>query len=262
MKPGMGHTKTSARSLNVRTYLTAGLAAGVTGAAMAGSFGTLLLADGPSSTPVEVRVQLANSEEDCANLYACSGSALGQALAAGALPTNDANAFFRPMFGSGGWLVGNGVDAAADCSGNACNGGILGGNGGAGANGGHGGAAGLLFGNGGDGGAGYEAEYDDEGNLVYEAEAGGNGGRASLFGRGGDGGEGGWDQNDADFTGVDAAKNNAFGGTGGAGGAGSLFGRGGTGGLGGYAWSQNGHAVGGDGGTGGQALVGGAAPEA
>ena len=48
-----------------------------------------------------------------------------------------------PLFG----LFGNGVDAAADCTGDACNGGrggLIWGNGGTGANGGFGGAAGLL----------------------------------------------------------------------------------------------------------------------
>ena len=48
-----------------------------------------------------------------------------------------------PLFG----LFGNGVDAAADCTGDACNGGrggLIWGNGGTGANGGFGGAAGLF----------------------------------------------------------------------------------------------------------------------
>ena len=56
-----------------------------------------------------------------------------------------------------GLFVGNGTDAAANCTGAACNGGragILIGDGGSGANGGAGGRAGLLFGNGGNGGNG------------------------------------------------------------------------------------------------------------
>ncbi|MGB7509080.1 MAG: hypothetical protein WA965_27040, partial [Mycobacterium sp.] len=47
-----------------------------------------------------------------------------------------------PMVGPGGWLIGDGADAAADCLAAACkggSGGLLFGNGGAGANGGKGG---------------------------------------------------------------------------------------------------------------------------
>ena len=58
------------------------------------------------------------------------------------------------LVGPGGMLIGNGLDAADDCTGTACNGGnagLLFGNGGAGKNGGTGGNAGLI-GNGGAGG--------------------------------------------------------------------------------------------------------------
>ncbi|MGE2688682.1 hypothetical protein ACQI4D_02330, partial [Mycolicibacterium pulveris] len=63
---------------------------------------------------------------------------------------------FNPI-GRGGWLIGDGIDAAADCVGAACNGGnagLLFGNGGDGANGGRGGAGGFFFGAGGKGGDG------------------------------------------------------------------------------------------------------------
>lgn len=56
------------------------------------------------------------------------------------------NVSLRPMFGDGGWLIGNGLNAAADCTGDACNGGdggLLMGSGGNGANGGRGGNAGF-----------------------------------------------------------------------------------------------------------------------
>ncbi|MGE2738063.1 PGRS repeat-containing protein, partial [Mycolicibacterium vaccae] len=119
----------------------------------------------------------------------------------------------RPMFGPGGWLGGDGLDAAADCTGTACNGGnggLLFGNGGKGANGGIGGNAGLI-GNGGAGGAG------------LAGQAGGDGGRGgSLFGNGGAGGAGG-----AGVRGADATE------PGGDGGAGTAGGRGGAGGGGG-----------------------------
>ncbi|WP_264071407.1 hypothetical protein [Mycolicibacterium komossense] len=117
-----------------------------------------------------------------------------------------------PVVGPGGWLIGDGLDAASNCTGNACNGGnggllggnggnganggdgldaasnctgnacnggnggLLGGNGGNGANGGNGGNAGLFFGNGGDGGDGVQATYFPNGSLATEAKAGGNGG--------------------------------------------------------------------------------------
>ncbi|MGV0794087.1 hypothetical protein [Mycolicibacterium sp. XJ1819] len=61
-----------------------------------------------------------------------------------------------PIIGPGGWLIGNGLSADANCTGSDCdggNGGLLFGNGGAGANGGKGGNAGL-FGTGGRGGDG------------------------------------------------------------------------------------------------------------
>src|SRR5690242_11372238 len=98
----------------------------------------------------------------------------------------------RPIIGPGGWLIGNGLDAAVDCSGAACNGGdagILFGNGGKGANGGTGGNAGL-FGAGGDGGdgtaAGVAGGHGGAGGMF-----GGNGGSGGIGGAGADGGAGG-----------------------------------------------------------------------
>ncbi|MGB3232589.1 MAG: hypothetical protein WBB57_17970, partial [Mycobacterium sp.] len=58
---------------------------------------------------------------------------------------SDSRSAVVPMIGEGGWLVGNGIDAAADCAAAACNGGnggLLRGSGGDGANGGRGGNAG------------------------------------------------------------------------------------------------------------------------
>ncbi|MCV7060676.1 hypothetical protein H7I76_09365, partial [Mycolicibacterium vaccae] len=99
-----------------------------------------------------------------------------RALSAAATPV-------RPMIGTGGWLIGHGLDAAADCAGAACNGGnggLLFGNGGSGANGGAGGRAFLI----GDGGRG--------GDAGAVGVAGGHGGRGGLLGgNGGDGGDGG-----------------------------------------------------------------------
>lgn len=64
-------------------------------------------------------------------------------------------------------LIGNGVDAAADCTGAACNGGnggLLFGNGGNGANGGAGGNA-YLVGNGGTGGDGLAGQDGGRGST-------------------------------------------------------------------------------------------------
>lgn len=125
-----------------------------------------------------------------------------------------------PVVGPGGWLFGNGLDAAATCTGAACNGGnggLLWGNGGNGANGGNGGNAGL-FGKGGTGAAGTVA-----------GQAGGNGGAGGLLL--GDGGDGGQGANGANGVyGVSAAQ---AGGAGGNGGSAGLFGDGGKGGAGG-----------------------------
>ncbi len=120
-----------------------------------------------------------------------------------------------PIIGPGGWLIGNGLDAAADCTGTACNGGnagLLWGSAGDGANGGNGGNAGL-FGTGGAGGAGVAGVNNG---------AGGNGGNGGLlFGNGGVGGNG-----------ANGGPGEP-GGDGGAGGNALLFGSGGAGGAGG-----------------------------
>jgi len=89
---------------------------------------------------------------------------------------------FHPV-GKGGWLIGNGIDAPAGCTGAQCNGGnagILFGRGGAGLNGGNGGSGGFFFGTGGAGGAGATGQNGGRG---------GDGG--FLFGTGGQGGQGG-----------------------------------------------------------------------
>ena len=170
----------------------------------------------------------------------------------------------RPIFGRGGWLIGDGLDALEidpDCTANCHggNGGLLGGNGGAGAFGGNGGNAGLLIGNGGAGGLGMDAEYElVDGVLVQTSAptAGGRGGDAGLIGNGGEGGEGGWDENEVD-AGEDANATGAAGGAGGRGGL--LIGDGGAGGRGGFGDSLNGNGTGGVGGAGGAASLASAA---
>ncbi|TFV61171.1 hypothetical protein E4P42_03100, partial [Mycobacterium sp. PS03-16] len=114
-----------------------------------------------------------------------AGSDLNADALAIALPGqlgSDPFSIFRPI-GPGGWLIGNGIDAQAGCTGDACNGGnagLLFGRGGDGLNGGRGGDGGLFFGRGGDGGTG------------VTGGVGGRGGNGGLFfGTGGDGGTGG-----------------------------------------------------------------------
>ena len=136
---------------------------------------------------------------------------IGPGLAMAAAAPNLAPPGPDPISALIGFFIGNGADAAADCVGDACNGGnagILFGNGGAGANGGKGGNAGLLLGNGGAGGDGSVAGV-----------AGGAGGRGGLiFGDGGDGGAGGLGAAGGD--GGNAGLLVGDGGDGGAGGAG------------------------------------------
>lgn len=90
----------------------------------------------------------------------------------------------RPLIGTGGWSIGDGVDAAADCTGDACNGG----DGGwlFGCGGGDGGRGGLLIGNGGDGADGLAST-----NPAIAGGDGGRGGDAGPLGSGGRGGAGG-----------------------------------------------------------------------
>ncbi|MGB7509419.1 MAG: hypothetical protein WA965_28755, partial [Mycobacterium sp.] len=86
------------------------MTAGVTSAAMAG-IGTLMLTetDAPAQ-PTSLEVQLVNDEEE----YTLWGMAVSGSDRSGA--TMEASAL-RPMIGNGGWLIGNGLDAAADCTG-------------------------------------------------------------------------------------------------------------------------------------------------
>ena len=140
-----------------------------------------------------------------------------------------------PLIGPGGFLIGDGLDAAArlrrrrHCNGG--NGGLLWGNGGDGANGGTGGNAGLFFGNGGNGGNGV-LPYSTTENVVSEATPGGNGGNGSFFfGNGGNGGNGA----DAVYEGGVRVSPATAGGDGGNAGNGALFfGNGGNGGDGGW----------------------------
>ena len=135
------------------------------------------------------------------------------------------------LVGPGGLLIGNGLDAleidptcTSNCAGG--NGGLLLGNGGAGAYGGKGGDAGLI----GNGGVGGEAvAVTTTGTTAAVGNAGGAGGKGgALLGWGGAGGKGGSATSQA---------GDATGGRGGNGGASGLFGAGGAAGAGGEAKS-------------------------
>ena len=88
----------------IRTYLTAGLTAGVTGAALAG-VGTLLLADGDVSGPAQIEVQLVSNEEDILWLSLNGGSDRRSAAQSAVVQQSSANPALRPMIGDGGWLI-------------------------------------------------------------------------------------------------------------------------------------------------------------
>src|SRR5262245_39318099 len=130
--------------------------------------GTTAAAACSSATPI-----------DCVGTGAAGRALLvGTGVNVAALPT----AALPTLFGPGGMLIGNGLDALEldpDCTANCVggNGGILFGNGGNGAFGGQGGNAGLI-GNGGAGG---------EGTAAFNAGIGGAGGNAGLIGTGGTG---------------------------------------------------------------------------
>ena len=123
------------------------------------------------------------------NLFGSASSPTPHALAA---------AQSQPMIGPGGLLIGNGLDAPADCTSTACNGG-------AGANGGSGGNAGRLFGIGGKGGDGITgadgtlaapngaAGGSGAGGKGADGKSGqqGSGGSSGTTGTGGGGGKGG-----------------------------------------------------------------------
>ena len=142
-----------------------------------------------------------------------------------------------PLIGPGGWLIGDGANAPADCSGSDCNG----------QNGG------LLWGNGGNGAAGgngamvvccsetavtvarVQARYNEQAQPVSPAVAGGNGGRGGLFlGQGGNGGNGADAVYSEDAVMISAAT---VGGRGSSGGA--ILGNGGFGGNGGNNVTEN-----------------------
>ncbi|HNM85642.1 MAG TPA: hypothetical protein PKI77_14100, partial [Mycobacterium sp.] len=123
----------------MRAYLTAGVTAGATSIAMAG-IGALSLLD--NQTPASVSYEVRLASEDCVIGAAdCATGGGGTVVAAAAVSAADANGTSRPMIGPGGWLFGDGLNAAQNCSGSACNGGdggLFGGDGGDGANGGKG----------------------------------------------------------------------------------------------------------------------------
>ena len=148
------HAKNRARPAAIRAYLTAG----VTGAAFAGLGAFLAVQDATPAT-TQYDIKLVSNEEDTLFLSLNGGSDRRdrEQRALAAQEVTDANPALRPMFGDGGWLIGNGLDAVEGCEGAACNGGnggLLGGDGGNGLHGGKGGDAGWWFGNGGHGGGG------------------------------------------------------------------------------------------------------------
>ena len=160
------HSKPRSRTpgMAARQYVSAG----VTAAAMVGT-GVLLATAPGAPAPTTAEVKLASTEiplgpldclfdpASCGGLIGSAGSPTPTVLAA-ASPTAFA------IFGPGGFLFGDGLDAleidptcTSLCRGG--NGGLLGGSGGDGAFGGDGGNAGFFFGNGGNGGAGIDAVY-------------------------------------------------------------------------------------------------------
>ncbi|MCV7228236.1 hypothetical protein [Mycolicibacterium komossense] len=126
------------------------LATGVfVGFAAAGGIAAAL--GGTAATPVTVSgIQLASTEYSLIPLspdtsstdtdfWLLSGHGSIDQAAASSADRIAAVQAASPVVGPGGWLIGNGLDAASNCTGNACNGGnggLLGGNGGNGANGG------------------------------------------------------------------------------------------------------------------------------
>src|SRR5882757_1566376 len=119
----------------------------------------------------------------CTSLFGPAVTAPQPTKLAAALVSPTAGPAANPISALIGIFIGNGADAAADCTGAACNGGnagLLFGTGGAGANGGRGGNGGLI-GNGGVGGAGVAGINNG---------TGGTGGTGGLFGHGGSGGVG------------------------------------------------------------------------
>src|SRR5262245_57112605 len=133
-----------------RSLLTVvpGVGTGIAGIALAG-FGALIVTANVAPPPAPgVRVQLATTEWALTPTClltdpGCSPSSGSTELVGNAgtvTPTALLAAIAdRPIIGTGGWLIGNGLDAPTDCTGDECNGGdggLLWGNGGNGANGG------------------------------------------------------------------------------------------------------------------------------
>ena len=135
---------------------------------------------------------VASAAPRAADLFGSSGFAPTPNALAAALASRDSR---QPLVGPGGSLIGNGLDADPDTCDTNCdggNGGLLLGNGGAGANGGRGGNAGLI----GNGGAGGDIAADDivaaTGTATATGKTGGAGGNGGvLAGWGGAGGKGG-----------------------------------------------------------------------
>jgi hypothetical protein len=107
------------------------LAAGATGTAMVG-LGVLLTVPPDKPAPTTAEVNLATTEGECEpDTPGCESAALGASLGVGNFATLGAGTFAILGIGSGGWLIGDGLDArvlnplcTADCPGG--NGGLLG----------------------------------------------------------------------------------------------------------------------------------------
>ena len=111
------HAKNRARPAAIRAYLTAG----VTGAAFAGLGAFLAVQDATPAT-TQYDIKLVSNEEDTLFLSLNGGSDRRdrEQRALAAQEVTDANPALRPMFGDGGWLIGNGLDAVEGCEGAAC----------------------------------------------------------------------------------------------------------------------------------------------
>ena len=80
------HAKKSDRSAAIRTYLGAGITAGVAGAALAG-VGALTLID-DAQAPTEIQVQLVSNEEELLFLSLNGGSDRKEAASTSSAPTS------------------------------------------------------------------------------------------------------------------------------------------------------------------------------
>src|SRR5690348_14912121 len=101
------HSKTGARSMSVRTYLAAGITAGVTSAAMAG-IGLLAILQDQTPTTAHYEIRLSSTGEDCGPAAAADCYADRKDVPSGldVEPDGSADApYHRTMLGPNGWLI-------------------------------------------------------------------------------------------------------------------------------------------------------------